>query len=88
MHPNEKPRARDTWFVYSRKPGKITAMPVNGKGWLGFIACLALVLFVGLATARWAGALHPVFGTLALAAVNIVGILPIIRLAIVKGRPE
>lgn len=88
MHPNEKPHARDAWFVYSRRAGKFTAMPVNGRGWLAFIACLALVLFVGLAAVRWAGTLHPVLGFLALAAVIVVGVLLIFRLTIAKGRQE
>jgi len=88
MSPNEQRPDHNAWFVYSRRAGKFTAMPVSGKGWLAFVACLALTIFFGWAASRWASAIHPLLGFLALAAVIVIGVMLILRLAIAKGRPE
>jgi hypothetical protein len=86
MSPDEKCSDDDTWFVYSRSAVKITATPVNGKGWSAFVACVAFTIFVGIAVSRWAFTFHPLLAGLALAAVIVIGVLLIIRLVIAKGR--
>ena len=88
MDRHEKAPPRDPWFVYSRRAGKVSAIPVNGRGWLAFAACLVLTITVGWASSSWAATLHPVLGFLALGAVIVIGVLLIVRLAVAKGTPD
>ena len=77
---------RDAWFIFSRRPGKISAKPANAKGWVALTGCVAVTLLVGQLTSRWALGLHPILSFIVLMAVITVGVLLTVRLAIAKGR--
>lgn len=77
---------RDVWFIYSRRPGKISATPANATGWAALAGCVAATLIFGMTVGGWAAAIHPIFGFLALMSVATIGTLLTVRLAIAKGK--
>lgn len=86
MQPRPERHNRDVWFIYSHRPGEISAAPANAKGWVALAGCFAVTVLVGLAASRWALAFHPVFGFFALFGVVVIGVLVTIGLAMAKGR--
>ncbi len=76
----------DVWFIYSRRPGKISATPVSAMGWAALAGCVSATLILGMAVGGWAAAIHPIFGFLALMSVTTIGVLLTVRLAIAKGK--
>jgi hypothetical protein len=49
----------DPWFVYQRTAGRITARPVNAKGWLALLALIALPPVIVLTLGGLVMAVHP-----------------------------
>jgi hypothetical protein len=79
-------RAGEAWFVYSRRAGKISAAPANGRGWVAFLLCLGLTTAAGLAIVDFALSVQPVVG-LVLLMVSMIGSIGLtIALAVAKGR--
>ncbi|MFD1949410.1 hypothetical protein ACFSGX_01350 [Sphingomonas arantia] len=76
----------DTWFVYSRSAGRISAAPVNAKGWVAFFVSVCGTVVAGLVLARYGFSLHPVVGVVLLTATILVGTGLTIGLAVAKGR--
>lgn len=77
---------RDPWFIFVRRPGKVSAKPANAKGWVALSGCVAVTVLVGLIASRSALGLHPVLGFIVLMAVITVGVLLTVRLMMAKGR--
>jgi hypothetical protein len=85
QHPIDQ-REDDPWFVYIRRPGKISAAPANVKGWIALIACITITTCVGVAISAATATLHPVVIVLGLTGTILVGVLLTIKLAVAKGR--
>ncbi|WP_076068901.1 hypothetical protein [Sphingomonas montana] len=76
----------DTWFVCSRSAGRVSAAPVNAKGWVVFFLSVCGAIVAGLILARYGFSLHPVVGVVLLIATILIGAGLTIGLAVVKGR--
>lgn len=83
-HPEKSDR--DPWFIYSRRPGKISAKPAKARGWVALAGCVAGTVLIGHVASRWAFGLHPVLGFIVLMAVVTVSVLLTVRLAIAEGK--
>ena len=76
----------DAWFIYSRSAGRISAGPANVKGWLALLMLIITTVALGHGVMLLTSSLHPFLRLLALSAVVLAGVLPIVRLALLKGR--
>lgn len=86
MQPEPKQSKNDAWFVYSRRAGKITAAPVNAKGWATLAACLTIIIVASWAVAGLAFEVHPALAWAGLFVVIAGGVLITVKIAMAKGR--
>lgn len=86
MQSQKSPPNRDIWFLYSRRPGKISASPANARGWLVLAICLAVIVSIGVVAANWMRSLHPILGVVAPLIVIVAGVLLTLKIAVAKGR--
>ncbi len=75
------------WFVYTQTAGRITAMPVNWKGWAAFFAAVAANILVAYLLMAVTAGLHPLLRLALLIPAIGGGVWLIARLAVAKGRP-
>lgn len=78
----------DRWFVYRKVPGRTTAMPLNWKGWLSFLACISATVAAGMVIHPIAFGINAVAGFVALFATIVGGVLLTLELVVAKGRPS
>lgn len=74
------------WFVYTRTAGRISAAPVNWKGWLALIVTLGMTTTSGIFVSSLAVTWGPFAHLVALAMVILTGLLLIFRLVLAKGK--
>jgi hypothetical protein len=77
----------EAWFRYTRTAGRLTAAPVNLKGWLVLLAAILFPLLVTLAFAPAAMRVHPLLFAAVLVASIGASFFLLIRILVAKGRP-
>ena len=86
MDPNSVPED-EVWFRYTRTAGRISAVPVNAKGWAVLVAAIVLPVLVTLASAPALTAVHPLLFVVVLALCLGLSFWILFRLVLAKGRP-
>lgn len=76
----------EAWFVYKRTADRITAMPVNWKGWAACIGALAANIAFAYALMALTADFHPLVRLALLIPAIGGGVWLIARLAVAKGR--
>lgn len=76
----------DSWFVYQRTAGRITARPTGPKGWVVLLALIACPVLIVLLLGGKAMAVHPlVFAALLIVSLSL-SLWLLFRLVRAKGR--
>jgi len=77
----------DVWFVYTRTPGRLSAMPANWKGWLALILIITVPTGLLMAATPWLRDFGPAATFLGLSIVLTFDFTVLLVLIRRKGQP-